>query len=280
MKDLLISVGHICQNLYLACEAIGLGICATVAYQQSLLDQLVGVDGYREIPLYLAPVGRVLDEDALQTRRPPPGCEQAPAQQELPSYWIGTHGGQMAEANLPGSRIDIVGTTGSGKTTVARALAERLGVPHIEMDRLFWKPNWQETPDKEFLAAVDTATDAPTWVLDGNYSRTRPIVWPKLDTVVWLDYSFARTFSQLLGRTIRRAVTKEPMWGHCVESWRGSFFSRDSILVWFFKTHHRRRRNYARLMSDPQYTHVRFIRLRSPWQTAQWLRSIPPLPPS
>jgi len=65
VKDLLISVGHICQNLYLACEAIGLGICATVAYQQSLLDQLVGVDGYREIPLYLAPVGRVLDEDAL-----------------------------------------------------------------------------------------------------------------------------------------------------------------------------------------------------------------------
>ncbi len=59
LKDLLISVGHICQNLYLACEAIGLGTCATVAYQQDLLDELVGVDGYDEIPLYLAPVGQV-----------------------------------------------------------------------------------------------------------------------------------------------------------------------------------------------------------------------------
>ena len=58
LKDILISVGHICQNLYLACEAVGLGTCATVAYQQDQLDELLGVDGHDEIPLYLAPVGR------------------------------------------------------------------------------------------------------------------------------------------------------------------------------------------------------------------------------
>ncbi len=62
LKDILISVGHICQNLYLACEAVGLGTCATVAYQQDLLDGLLGVDGHDEIPLYLAPVGRVSDD--------------------------------------------------------------------------------------------------------------------------------------------------------------------------------------------------------------------------
>ena len=59
LKDLLISAGHICQNLYLACEALGLGTCATVAYQQDALDQLLGVDGFDEIPLYIAPVGAV-----------------------------------------------------------------------------------------------------------------------------------------------------------------------------------------------------------------------------
>jgi SagB-type dehydrogenase family enzyme len=64
LKDLLISVGHICQNLYLACEAAGLGTCATVAYQQDRLDELLGVDGHDEIPLYLAPVGRVICDDA------------------------------------------------------------------------------------------------------------------------------------------------------------------------------------------------------------------------
>jgi SagB-type dehydrogenase family enzyme len=59
LKDVLISVGHICQNLYLACEAIGAGTCAIVAYQQDKLDELIGVDGHDEIALYLAPVGKV-----------------------------------------------------------------------------------------------------------------------------------------------------------------------------------------------------------------------------
>ena len=59
LKDILISVGHICQNLYLACESIGAGTCAIVAYTQKLLDSFVGVDGENEIALYLAPVGRV-----------------------------------------------------------------------------------------------------------------------------------------------------------------------------------------------------------------------------
>ena len=59
LKDILISVGHICQNLYLACEALGLGTCATVAYQQDALDRLLDVDGVDEIPLYMAPVGAV-----------------------------------------------------------------------------------------------------------------------------------------------------------------------------------------------------------------------------
>lgn len=59
LKDILISVGHICQNLYLACESIGAGTCAVVAYQQKLLDDFIGVDGNDEIALYLAPVGKV-----------------------------------------------------------------------------------------------------------------------------------------------------------------------------------------------------------------------------
>ena len=59
LKDILMSVGHICENLYLACEAIGVGTCATVAYQQALLDAYLDLDGHDEVPLYLAPVGRI-----------------------------------------------------------------------------------------------------------------------------------------------------------------------------------------------------------------------------
>lgn len=52
-------VGHVCQNLYLACQAIGAGTCAIAAYDQQRMDQLLGVDGEEEFTLYLAPVGKV-----------------------------------------------------------------------------------------------------------------------------------------------------------------------------------------------------------------------------
>ncbi len=59
LKDILMSVGHICQNLYLACEAIGTGTCAIAAYRQKELDEFAGIDGEDEIAIYLAPVGKV-----------------------------------------------------------------------------------------------------------------------------------------------------------------------------------------------------------------------------
>jgi adenylate kinase family enzyme len=174
----------------------------------------------------------------------------------------------------PGRRINVVGTTGSGKTTVARAIAAQLGLEHIELDALFWKPNWGETPDDEFLPRVDAATRGDRWVVDGNYSRTRPIVWPRADTIVWLDYSFPRVFLQLLWRTIRRAITKEPMWDGCVETWRKGFLSSNSILVWCVQSYWRRRRSYPGILSSPEHQHLRLIRLRAPREVSRWLRQL------
>jgi adenylate kinase family enzyme len=66
-------------------------------------------------------------------------------------------------------KIVVVGTSGSGKTTVARELAHRHGVPHVELDALFHGPNWAETPAEEFRRRVAAATDGDGWVVDGNY---------------------------------------------------------------------------------------------------------------
>lgn len=71
--------------------------------------------------------------------------------------------------------INVVGTSGSGKSTLARRLAHRLGLPWIELDRLYWRPNWQGTPDEAFFAAIVAATASPGWVLDGNYNRSRSV---------------------------------------------------------------------------------------------------------
>lgn len=183
----------------------------------------------------------------------------------------------MNERSKPsiGTRINVVGTTGSGKTTTARRLAGRLGLRRIELDALFWKPGWEQTPDGEFLPAVDQATLRDNWVLDGNYSRSRSITWPRADTIIWLDYSFPRVFWQLLRRTVRRSATKELLWDGCRERFYLQFFSRESILLWCLKTYRQRRRNYPRLFEQPEHAHLQVLRFRSPRQFQQWFDTLP-----
>ncbi len=172
-----------------------------------------------------------------------------------------------------GSRISVVGTCGSGKTTVARALAECLGLVHVELDALSWGPGWVSRREDVFRAAVAEAASGDRWVIDGNYSKCRDLVWARADAVVWLDYSFPRVFWQLLQRTFRRALRREELWHGNRESLRTSFLSRDSILLWAIKTHRRRQREYPGLFARPEYEHLRVVRLRSPREAAAWLAS-------
>ncbi len=173
-----------------------------------------------------------------------------------------------------GTRISVVGTCGSGKTTTASALAQRLGLAHIELDALSWGPNWTSVPDEEFCVAVADAAAGDRWVIDGNYSKVRDLVWARADTVVWLDYSFPRVFSQLLRRTFRRAIHREILWHDNRERLGNAFFSRESILLWAIKTHWRRQREYPTLLARPEYARLRVIRLQTPRETTAWLARV------
>src|SRR5262245_36023374 len=97
------------------------------------------------------------------------------------------------------NRIAVVGTTGSGMSTFSRRLSGALGLPHIELDALFWKQNWEQTTDEEFSSAVNSAVSQPRWIVDGNRSRARHIIWSRATTLIWLDYPLTRTFPRLLG---------------------------------------------------------------------------------
>lgn len=172
-----------------------------------------------------------------------------------------------------GNRISVVGTTGSGKTTLARRIAQHRQIPHIELDALHWDANWTAAPDQVFGERVTQALQGDAWVVDGNYSRVRDIVWSRADTVVFLDYPFWLVMRRLMRRTLRRSLKQEELWNGNREDFRTSFLSQDSILLWMLRTYHQKRKTYPLLFQKPEYAHLSIIHLQSPQMADQWLSS-------
>ena len=170
------------------------------------------------------------------------------------------------------ARIAIVGTTGSGKTSLAGELSTRLRVPHVELDALFWGPEWTQVPDEVFRDRVSTAVNADRWVADGNYRAVRDLVWSRATTLVWLDPSLLVTFRRLLMRTLRRCLTREELWSGNTESFRTAFFSRNSLLLYAVRTHRRRRRGFADTFR--KYPHLKVVRLSSGSSVRCWLSGV------
>jgi adenylate kinase family enzyme len=173
-----------------------------------------------------------------------------------------------------GHRIVVVGTTGSGKTTLAGELAQQLEVQHVELDALHWEPNWAEAPIEIFRERVAHAVSGEAWVTDGNYSAVRDIVWSHADTIVWLDYSLPTILYRLTRRTFRRVFTREELWSGNKERMWVQFLSHDSIFLWALKTYRRRRREYPKLLSAPGYTHLHLVHLYSSRQARRFFRSL------
>lgn len=171
-------------------------------------------------------------------------------------------------------RVVIVGTTGCGKSTLAGQLATLLKVPHVDLDALHWEPGWQEAPIDIFRERICNALAADGWVVGGNYGKARDLIWPRADTLVWLDYPLWLSLWRLFWRTVRRIITQEDLWGTGNrETWRIQFFSRDSLFVWAIQSHPRHRHTYPQLLAQPEYTHLRVFRFRWPSQTRQWLEN-------
>lgn len=174
----------------------------------------------------------------------------------------------------PGWRITVVGNCGSGKTTLAKAIAQRRGVPFIPVDEALWKPGWviREDDEVERILAGAMADDA--WVSDGNLGSRSRYVLPRLDTVVWLDYPRHLVMRRLLARTVRRAWTKEELFSGNREGWRHSFASKESILPYAWQAHGMYRARYAELFADPAHAHLTRIRLTYPRQTERLLNAL------
>ena len=210
-------------------------------------------------------------------------CEAgaARAARELHAWRADCHTDAEGAMTAPPSamrRVTVVGPSGSGKSTLGARLAAALRVPYIELDALYWKPGWVESPDEEFIPRLHSLAAGDGWVAAGGYWRqTSATLWPRADTVVWLDLPLAQTLSRLMRRCWRRWRTREVLWGTNVERLWPQFKLWDgdaSLFGYTLRTHRSKRRRYLDAMADPRWRHVRFVHLRSPAAIEAFAREI------
>ena len=163
-------------------------------------------------------------------------------------------------------RIVVVGTSCAGKTTLARTLSGHLGVPHVELDALYWGPNWTPRPDAAYRSEVAAAMATPAWVADGNDS----MLWPRATSLVWLNYSFPRIYSRAIARTLRRMVTREELYAGNRESIR-QIVEGDWIPWWVLRTFWRRRRELSRQLREPAAAQLQVFEFTKPQQGEHFL---------
>lgn len=134
---------------------------------------------------------------------------------------------------------------GNGKTTIGRALAERMGVPFVELDALVHGPGWTETPDNVLVAQLEPILASAGWVIDGTYRRKLgDRVLEAADVVLWLDLPIHVWLPRLVRRTSRRLIGHEEIWNGNRESVRGAVWGRESLFGYALRSHFARRREW------------------------------------
>jgi adenylate kinase family enzyme len=173
---------------------------------------------------------------------------------------------RLPESEIQSMRIVVVGTSGAGKTTMAKSLAVKLDLPCVELDRVHWQPNWEaltETDPAEFVRRVNAAITADSWVCDGNYSIVRDLIWRRATHLVWLDYGRWLIMYRVLKRSIARAFDQRELWAGNKEDWR-HWMRPSHPIRWAWSTWKERRLRFEHLLDAVEYSHLIVLRLRTP----------------
>lgn len=168
-------------------------------------------------------------------------------------------------------RIVVIGSSCAGKSTFAARLSELTGLKHIAIDELNFKPGWVERETSELRAMLATEASAEEWIIDGNYSKTHDVVWPRATNIFWLDYAFPVVLSRAVRRTVKRVVTQEEVCAGNRESFRNAFLSTESMIWWVIKSFHYRRRQIGQFTRETRYASIAFTRFARPSEAAKLL---------
>ena len=165
-------------------------------------------------------------------------------------------------------RVLVNGSAGSGKTTLARALAERLDLPHTELDGLFHGPGW--TPRPEFLDDVRALAAGDRWVTEWQYADARPLLLDRCDLLVWLDLPRRVSMWRVTRRTLRRRWRREVLWNGNVEGpLHRVLADREHIVRWAWTSYPRAAERVAAARGERPDLSV--VRLRSADEVERWL---------
>ncbi|HKP75898.1 MAG TPA: DNA topology modulation protein [Longimicrobiaceae bacterium] len=166
-------------------------------------------------------------------------------------------------------RIAIVGPGGAGKSTLARRLGTRLGLPVVHLDAEHWRPGWVEPPRDEWARKVAALAAGERWVMDGNYGGTMELRFAAADTIVFLDFPRLLCIWRVLKRQLRyRGRSRPDMTQGCPERISPEF------VRWIWEYPRTRRPGVLARMRTAG-AHARHVILRSPRQVEAFMRSLP-----
>lgn len=168
-------------------------------------------------------------------------------------------------------RVVVKGGSGAGKTTLARVLAERLGVAYVELDRLHHGPNWTSATAEQLQERVRAAlNDDAGWVVDGNYdAKLGTLILDRAELIVWLDLPLPLKLKRMTERTFRRMLSGEELWNGNRESIKQAFWGSDSLYAWALRMHPYYRKAWTKLFAGRNVVH-----LRTPAEVSGWLEGI------
>ena len=144
-------------------------------------------------------------------------------------------------------RIMIIGCGGAGNSTLARQLGEKLNLPVVHLDKIFWRPGWEHISREEFDKLHREALIGEKWILDGNFDRTMEERIKYCDTVIYLDFSRFACLMGVLKRILTTYGTVRPDMGEgCPERIDLDF------LKWVWSFNKKKRVKYYRLLNETE----------------------------